>query len=245
MRLLSIAFGLLATLSLSAAQTSSNPKENAFIVPSAGAQFTAGTTTTLTWNPTTSGTISLRLQWGATTVATDGVVIASAIKNTGSYEWDVPSNIPKESDYFIRISSDADSSIVNYSARFDISGVSGSASTTTSASATSTSASSSSSSSTSSSSSSSSSSSTKSSSTTSSSSSSTSTTLVTSSSTAAVPSSTAASTTSASSTSAAASKTSATATTAPSIIPNLSGAGEIKIPFVMAGIAAFGAYALL
>lgn len=75
MRFLTLAFGLLATFSLSAAQTST-ADDNAFSAPASGAQLTAGSTTTLTWNPTTSGTVSLRVQWGATTVATDGVAIA-------------------------------------------------------------------------------------------------------------------------------------------------------------------------
>lgn len=75
MRFLTLAFGLLATFSLSAAQTSTS-KDNAFITPASGAELTAGSATTITWNPTTSGTVSLRLQWGATTVATDGVAIA-------------------------------------------------------------------------------------------------------------------------------------------------------------------------
>lgn len=79
MRFLTLAFGLLATFSLSAAQTSN---ENAFITPSSGAELTAGSTTTLTWNPTTSGTVSLRLQWGETTVATDGIVVACKITLT-------------------------------------------------------------------------------------------------------------------------------------------------------------------
>lgn len=76
MRFFAVALGFLATLTLSAAQTGSSSDKNPFIYPTAGATFTAGQTSTLTWNPTTSGTVSLRLQWGATTVATDGIAIA-------------------------------------------------------------------------------------------------------------------------------------------------------------------------
>jgi hypothetical protein len=81
MRFLTLAFGLLATFSLSAAAQTSTT-ENAFITPSSGAELTAGSTTTITWNPTTSGTVSLRLQWGETTVATDGVAVACKITLT-------------------------------------------------------------------------------------------------------------------------------------------------------------------
>lgn len=71
MRFFALATGLFAALAAAA----STP--NAFIDPVLGASFTAGQTSTLEWTPSTSGTVSLRLQWGALTTSTEGIAIAS------------------------------------------------------------------------------------------------------------------------------------------------------------------------
>lgn len=49
--------------------------DNPFNIPSHGYDFTAGSATTLSWKPTTSGTVTLKLQWGSVT-PTSGEVIA-------------------------------------------------------------------------------------------------------------------------------------------------------------------------
>jgi hypothetical protein len=69
------AFTCLAVSAL-AAVAAAGSNANPFNIPSGGYTFTVGKATTLTWNPTTSGTVSLRLQQGEVTTATDGTAIA-------------------------------------------------------------------------------------------------------------------------------------------------------------------------
>lgn len=70
MRIFALATGLFAAFATAA----STP--NPFIQPVSGSAFTADQTNTLEWTPSTSGTVSLRLQWGALTTATEGIAIA-------------------------------------------------------------------------------------------------------------------------------------------------------------------------
>lgn len=58
------------------ALVSAGSEANAFNNPKGGYTFTAGDATTLSWDPTTSGTVSLRLQWGSVTTAESGDAIA-------------------------------------------------------------------------------------------------------------------------------------------------------------------------
>ncbi|QKX54029.1 uncharacterized protein TRUGW13939_01111 [Talaromyces rugulosus] len=248
MRFFALATGLFAALAAAA----STP--NAFIQPISGASFTAGKTSTLQWSPSTSGTVSLRLQWGALTTATEGIAIASSIDNSGTFSWSVPADIPEEADYFIRIASDADTSEVNYSARFTISGVTGVASTTdassviasattsfsSAASTTTTLVTSTSPSTTFT-------STTKTSTTSSSPTSTPASTSPTSLKTTATPSPTAASTTPASSspavsTTATTTSPSAAATTS---VPNLNGGESVKVPGLLLGVVGLGAFVML
>jgi Ser-Thr-rich glycosyl-phosphatidyl-inositol-anchored membrane family len=85
MQFTTLALGLFAALASA---------QNAFIVPTSGTVYAAGDSTTLEWDPTTNGTVSLRLQWGTTTTASDGVAIAceSALYNT---YLDIFSNVVK------------------------------------------------------------------------------------------------------------------------------------------------------
>ena len=64
---------LSALASLAAAATGANP----FNIPSEGYSFETGQPTTLTWEPTTSGTVTLKLQWGAVMTTNSGTTIAS------------------------------------------------------------------------------------------------------------------------------------------------------------------------
>lgn len=51
--------------------------DNPFQIPNGGYTFTAGQPTTLHWDPTTKGTVSLQLQWGSVTTPDQGITIAS------------------------------------------------------------------------------------------------------------------------------------------------------------------------
>jgi hypothetical protein len=64
------------TVSALAAVATASSTANPFKIPSGGYSFTVGEATTLNWDPTTSGTVSLRLQHGSVTTATDGTTIA-------------------------------------------------------------------------------------------------------------------------------------------------------------------------
>ncbi|KAB8230185.1 GPI anchored serine-threonine rich family protein [Aspergillus alliaceus] len=113
---------LSAIATLAAAATSG---ANPFNIPSEGYSFEAGQPTTLSWDPTTSGTVSLKLQWGAVlTSNTDNIA------NSGSFTWTPPANLAAQPDYTIEILSDDDKSQVNYLPRFAVAGATATASTT-------------------------------------------------------------------------------------------------------------------
>ena len=63
-------------LALSALATLATAAQNPFNVPDGGYEFEAGSPTTLIWDPTTSGSVTLRLQWGAVFTTTTGDLIA-------------------------------------------------------------------------------------------------------------------------------------------------------------------------
>ncbi|KAJ5312323.1 hypothetical protein PENANT_c011G01674 [Penicillium antarcticum] len=114
-----------------AAIASASSTANSFNIPTNGYTFKVGESTTLTWTPTTSGTVTLRLQWGAVTTANSGSVLASNIANDGSYTWDVPSSLAAQPDYTIEIISDVDTSDYNFLPRFTVEGSTVSVSTST------------------------------------------------------------------------------------------------------------------
>ncbi|KAL4951321.1 Ser-Thr-rich glycosyl-phosphatidyl-inositol-anchored membrane family-domain-containing protein [Aspergillus filifer] len=117
-------------LALSAVATLAAARENPFNIPSEGYSFTAGESTTLSWEPTTEGTVTLKLQWGSQFTSSTGTTIASNIANSGSYTWDVPSDITDHSDYTVEIISDSDSDDNNYLPRFTVAGAEAAPSTT-------------------------------------------------------------------------------------------------------------------
>ncbi|PWY71446.1 hypothetical protein BO70DRAFT_252797, partial [Aspergillus heteromorphus CBS 117.55] len=124
-------------LALSAIVTLAAASENPFSVPEGGYEFDAGSPTTLSWDPTTSGTVTLRLQWGAVFTTSSGDLIASSIDNSGSYTWTPSADLVSRSDYTVEIIDDADTSIVNYTPRFSIAGTTGTATTSAASSTTS------------------------------------------------------------------------------------------------------------
>ncbi|KGO63831.1 Cell wall beta-glucan synthesis [Penicillium italicum] len=105
-----------------AAVASADNKANPFSIPTDGYTFTVGKPTALKWQPTTPGTVSLILQWGAVLSGNTGTVIAANLDNDGSYTWDVPSKLAAEPDYTIKIVSDSDSNDFNYIGRFTVDG---------------------------------------------------------------------------------------------------------------------------
>ncbi|KAK4893137.1 hypothetical protein LTR27_008477 [Elasticomyces elasticus] len=105
---------LLAAPFLAYAQGSANP----FNVPNGGYSVTAGSPTDLTWNPTTSGTVTLILRSGPSSNLIAGTVIASSIDNSGSYTWTPETSITRGSDYTVQIVSDDDSSQTNFTPYF-------------------------------------------------------------------------------------------------------------------------------
>ncbi|KNG87865.1 GPI anchored protein, partial [Aspergillus nomiae NRRL 13137] len=120
---------LSAMASLAAAATGANP----FNIPAEGYSFEAGEPTTLSWKPTTEGTVSLKLQWGAVLTANTGTTIAKNIANSGSFTWTPPANLAAQPDYTIEIFNDDDTSEVNYLPRFTVAGATAAPSTTASA----------------------------------------------------------------------------------------------------------------
>ncbi|KAL4927892.1 GPI anchored serine-threonine rich family protein [Aspergillus undulatus] len=120
-------------VALSAIATLVAARENPFNIPTNGYEFTAGESTTLNWDPTTEGTVTLKLQWGsAAFTSSTGTTIVSNIPNSGSYTWDVPSDITDHSDYTVEIISDSDPESSNYLPRFSVEGAEAATTTATS-----------------------------------------------------------------------------------------------------------------
>ncbi|KAJ5092183.1 hypothetical protein NUU61_007053 [Penicillium alfredii] len=109
-------------IALFAAVVAASSRANPFNIPDDGYTFETGKPTTLTWQQTTGGTVTLRLQWGAVTTATSGTVIASNIDNSGSFTWHVPENLEAQPDYTIEILSDANTGDYNFLPRFTVQG---------------------------------------------------------------------------------------------------------------------------
>jgi len=113
----SILIAVLGAPYLVLAQTSTGA--NAFTLDP-GFSASAGSPVTLTWGPTTGGTVTLVLRSGASNNLDAGATIASGIQNTGSYTWQVPASVTRGSDYTIEIIDDQDPTKTNYSAYFVI-----------------------------------------------------------------------------------------------------------------------------
>ncbi|KAJ5180431.1 hypothetical protein N7492_003641 [Penicillium capsulatum] len=128
------AFSFFAAAAL-AAVVSAGSTDNAFNNPEGGYTFTAGKSTTLTWKNDTSGTVSLRLQTGKTTTADSGTEIASHIKNSGSYTWEVPDDLEKDRQYTVEIINDSDPESYNFAPYFTVAGATGTGSSTATSSA--------------------------------------------------------------------------------------------------------------
>ncbi|KAI9809072.1 MAG: hypothetical protein M1825_002361 [Sarcosagium campestre] len=112
----SVATISLALAALAAAQSDSNP----FNVPKEGISAAAGKKTDLTWEPTTSGTVSLNLRKGNSNDLDDVTTIAANIPNDGSYSWTPPSSLDAGSGYAVEIVDDSDPSNTNFTPQFAV-----------------------------------------------------------------------------------------------------------------------------
>ncbi|KAM0802466.1 Ser-Thr-rich glycosyl-phosphatidyl-inositol-anchored membrane family-domain-containing protein [Usnea florida] len=86
-----------------------------------GFTVTAGKSSTFTWKPTTSGTVTLTLRNGPSDNLNKGTVLASGITNSGSYSFTVPAGTASGT-YTIEISSDSDTNDTNYSDSITVEG---------------------------------------------------------------------------------------------------------------------------
>ncbi|KAJ5242490.1 uncharacterized protein N7469_000817 [Penicillium citrinum] len=126
--------------SLFAALAAAASTNNDFNNPKGGYSFTAGESTTLTWDHKSGSTVSLRLQSGSVTTANSGTAIASNIDNTGSFTWNVPTDLVKGREYTVEIINDSNPDDYNFLPYFTVAGATGGASATSAPSTTSTSA---------------------------------------------------------------------------------------------------------
>lgn len=81
------------TISALAAVATASSTANPFEIPAAGYTFSVGEATTLKWDPTTSGTVTLRLQQGAVTTANEGTAIACEYFIRGTSRHDIRTNL--------------------------------------------------------------------------------------------------------------------------------------------------------
>ena len=75
------AFIYLTLSGLTALAAAAANNDNSFNIPKDGYSFKAGEPTTLSWDPTTEGTITLKLQWGAVLTPDSGKEIAGKPRN--------------------------------------------------------------------------------------------------------------------------------------------------------------------
>ncbi|KAI5302001.1 hypothetical protein KEM56_001145 [Ascosphaera pollenicola] len=103
-----------------AVQKRADKLDNAFNVPKGGFTFRPGEYTTLTWNPSTHGTVTLKLQDFSdkdTVTPGDGFTLAESIPNGGSYKVQIPRGL-ESGTYAIEILDDQDSNNVNFTPKW-------------------------------------------------------------------------------------------------------------------------------
>ncbi|KAK2758611.1 hypothetical protein FQN54_003301 [Arachnomyces sp. PD_36] len=94
--------------------------DNAFNVPPGGYDFTAGQPTNLEWTPSTSGTVTLKLQIGKDITPNSGEVIASNIPNSGTYSFVPPVTADPDTEYTVEIIDDNDPENFNFTPTFNV-----------------------------------------------------------------------------------------------------------------------------
>ncbi|PWW73748.1 hypothetical protein C7212DRAFT_330315, partial [Tuber magnatum] len=128
-------------LAIAALASSVFAAENPISKPDGSAPLVAGESITITWTPTTSGPITLKLRQGPSNDLKDVSVIVAGSENSGSYTFTVPKDTPSGDNYAIQISDDKTTD-ANYtpllSIKSDVSGSSSSSSAATTSTASST-----------------------------------------------------------------------------------------------------------
>ncbi|KAK2861432.1 hypothetical protein FQN49_004211, partial [Arthroderma sp. PD_2] len=99
--------------------------ENAFQVPPGGYDFTAGKPTTLTWAPSTEGTVTIKLQMTRDITPGSGIVLGSNLPNSGSFSFTPSAGLVEGKDYTIEIIDDQDPSNYNFTPTFTVDGATG------------------------------------------------------------------------------------------------------------------------
>ncbi|EFR02070.1 hypothetical protein MGYG_05073 [Nannizzia gypsea CBS 118893] len=112
----------LAFAALAAAASMENP----FLVPPGGYHFSAQQPTTLNWKPTTSGTVTLKLQMGTETTPKSGVVLGSNLPNSGSFSFVPKADMTEGGIYTIQILDDENPDNYNFTPTFTVDGATGS-----------------------------------------------------------------------------------------------------------------------
>lgn len=108
-----------------------NPSGNPIYKPNLGDIVPKGQPYTITWNPTSSGTVTLVLLRGPSTNVVPLAPIVEKIPNSGSYEWTPDSSLEADtSRYGIQLIQDSDGAY-QYSTQFGIGESSGSSSSVT------------------------------------------------------------------------------------------------------------------
>lgn len=79
-----------------------------------------GTPITLTWTPTTDGTVTIELVQGDPGALKFVNVIQGGLENSGSYEWTPDPSIVESTDYALKIVDDNNPDNYNYTPRFTI-----------------------------------------------------------------------------------------------------------------------------
>lgn len=82
--------------------------------------ITAGTPITLTWTPTTGGTVTIELVQGDPGNLDPVSVIQSGIQNSGSFEWTPDASIVEGTNYALKIVDDTNPDNFNYTPLFTI-----------------------------------------------------------------------------------------------------------------------------
>jgi len=112
-------------LALSAFAVFAAAADNAFNVPEGGFQFVAGKPTTITWEPTTDGTVTIKLQKGSDITPDSGIILASGYPNLGSFTWTPSANLGPGDDYTIEIIDENNQNNYNFTPPFAIAGTTG------------------------------------------------------------------------------------------------------------------------
>ncbi|KAL4779604.1 Ser-Thr-rich glycosyl-phosphatidyl-inositol-anchored membrane family-domain-containing protein [Aspergillus varians] len=111
-----------------------SPSGNPILTPSLQEQVAAGSPYTITWDPTTEGTVSLVLLRGPSTNVLPLYALAESIPNTGSFEWTPSTELEADVTHYgllLVVESGPDKGAYQWSTQFGISNPTASSSSTT------------------------------------------------------------------------------------------------------------------